>query len=296
MAMAKDARNRATMKGCLKIHPTTNLIPTMKLLSPIFLISGGAFFASNAAAVTVTLGDAAADYVAAAGGPNTTLTVPPPGWSYFGSTLANGGTEAALTAGQVGNQGVEYQGFVGVSNNGVAAVYGTNTASSPEFEIFANGEGNNAIVGTDLLLHPGGDGAADEFAIVRYTVGDASTFIDGTGTIGGSFREGIIGGGGSAQSIFTAVYLNDDQLFTVTGGTAAQGTASQLEQATGTFDLSGLTFAAGDTIDFVVGPNAQNGADETALQSLIQVDTVPEPSSALLGAIGALGLLVRRRR
>lgn len=265
---------------------------TKYILPGLMLLSA----ATGAHSATVVLGDAAADYVAAAGGPNATLTTAPTGWSYFGANAANGGTEAALTAGQVGNQGAAYQGFVGISNNNVAAVYGTNTASSPEFEIFSNGEGNAAVVGTDLLLHPGGPGAADEFTIVRFTVGDDSLFTAGTGAINGSFREGIIGGNGSRESVFTAIYQNSVQLFQVTGGTTAQGTPSQLTQEAGSFSLSGLTFTTGDTIDFVVGANSNNGADESALISSISVDTIPEPSTALLGGLGVLGLLVRRRR
>lgn len=247
-------------------------------------------------AAVITVADPAADYLAAAGGPNAALAAPPTGWSYFGSTVANGGTEAALAAGQVGNVSAAYEGFVGVSGNNVAAVYGTNTASSAEFEIFANGQANAGVVGTDILLHPGDPGGADDYVILRFTVGDDGLYIAGTGTIAGSFREGIIGGGASAQSVIVGVYQNSTSLFTATGGTTAASTASELTQADGTFSLSGLTFATGDTIDFYVGANGNNGADETALNALIQVDTVPEPSSVALLGLGAAGLMIRRRR
>lgn len=254
--------------------------------------------ATSAHAATVVLGDAAADYVAAAGGPNAVLATAPTGWSYFGANAANGGTEIALAAGQVGIQGSAYQGFVGGSTSGTAAVYGTNTADPSQFEIFSNGDPNGGVVGTDLLLHPG-NGGAEAFVIVRFTIGDDSLFTAGTGTITGSFRELIVGGGAAAQSVSVAIYQNATSLFATAGGTTAQGTPGILTQAAGTFNLTSLTFTTGDTIDFVVGINGHFGADEAALNSIISVDTVaaiPEPSAALLGGLGLLGLLVRRRR
>ena len=64
---------------------------------------------SNASADLIV--DAAGDYVAAAGSTTSVLAVPPTGWSYLGSTPANGGTETALTAGNAGTDGGA--GFIG---------------------------------------------------------------------------------------------------------------------------------------------------------------------------------------
>ena len=262
------------------------------------LMSVGLLLPTTASAATVVLADAAADYVAAAGSPTTALTTLPAGWSVLGATAANGGAETSLTVGQVGNQSAAYQGFVGVSNSGTAAVYGTNTADPAQFEIFSNGDPNGGVVGTDLLLHPGQGGNADAFVIVRYTISasDASSILAGSGSISGSFRDLIVGGGAAAQSVTVDIYQNSTSLFSTAGGTAAQGTQGILTAADGTFNLTGLTLTAGDTIDFAVGINGHFGADETALTAQISGEGIPEPSSALLASLGALGLLIRRRR
>ena len=100
---------------------------------------------------------------------------------------------------------------------------GSRSSAGPIYlEIFGDSDSNNGVVGTDLLLHPGQVGNADEFVIARYTVGDDSLFTAGTGEISGSFRELVIGGGGSAQSVSVAVFQNAVSLFSTAGGTDAQ--------------------------------------------------------------------------
>ena len=238
--------------------------------------------------------NAAGDYVAAAGGPTAVLTAPPSGWSYLGSTLANGGVETALTAGNAGTDGGG--GFTGVSTAGTAAVQGTDP-NGGDYVLFGNGAVNAGVVGTDLLLHPGQIGNADNFVIARYTVSDTD-LLAGTGAISGSFRELIVGGGAAAESVDVSVFQNSTSLFNTQGGTTEQGTPGILEQSAGTFNLTGLSFAAGDTIDFVVGTNGHFGADETALQASITATAaaIPEPSSLAILAIGAIGIAGRRRR
>ena len=234
---------------------------------------------------TDLVANAAGDYVAAAGSPTNILAAPPTGWSYLGSDAANGGAEFDLFAGVVGNQGSDYRGFVGTSGFNTAAVYGTNTTAPADFfEIFNNGA-NGAVVGDDLLLHPGQGGNADEFVIARYTV-SATDLVAGSGAITGSFRELNVGGGAAAESVDVFVFHNSTELFNVQGGTAAQGTQGILQQTAGTFNLTGLTLAAGDTIDFVVGINGHFGADETALQANISAET---PSDCLLGDVDLSG-------
>ena len=254
------------------------------------VIMGGLTMTSQA--VVTVIGDAAGDYVAAAGGPTATLTAFPASWSYLGSTAATGGALSNLTAGGAGTDGGP--GFTGVSAAGTAAVQGTDP-NGGDYELFGNGDPNGGVIGEDLLLHPGQAGNADAFVIARYTVGDASTYAAGTGAIAGNFRDLIVGGGAASESVEVAIYQGTNLLFSTEGGTTAQGTQGILTEAAGTFDLTGLTFATGDTIDFVVGINGHFGADETALEGIISVDVVPEPSVALLGGFGLLALLRRRR-
>ena len=212
--------------------------------------------------------NAAGDYVAAAGGATNTLTVPSKGWSFWGSDAANGGNELPLVAGLVGNQGADYLGFHGVSSANTASILGTNTADSDDFEIFSSGDLNNAVVGTDLLIYPGQ--TADSHVIIRYTVSDPTgVLIPGTGEVTGSFRDltvpstlNSVNGG----SVDVFVYHNSTQLFIVDQAPDVT-TRGVLSQSKGTFNLTGLTLADGDTIDFVVFNNGNFVNDETALQA-----------------------------
>ena len=130
------------------------------------------------------------------------------------------------------------------------------------------------MVGTDLLLHPGG-GDPDSYVIVRYTVSDPEgTLLPNTGIVSGSFRELITPNNlnaNNAGSVDVFVYQNSSQLF-LFDNLDDLATGSMLSQADGTFNLTGLTLADGDTIDFVVFNNGNFGADETALQASITAE------------------------
>ena len=226
---------------------------------------------ANAASVA----DIAGDYT----GPSTM----PAGWSYLYSNLASGGTEVVLTPnlalGLGGNSGFGRPEGGAIFN--LPGVIGTQTG--PEYEIFTDGNANVPVLGTDLLLHPGPD-AANNTVILRYTISLAQINAFGAaGSIAGSFRDLITGG----DSVIVSIYQNATQLFTQTG------TGGTLTEANGTFNITGLTMAANDTISFVVNANTNIGADETALRGTIAL--IPEPSTYALFAGSLCFILVGRR-
>ena len=188
-------------------------------------------------------------------------TTPRPGWAYLQSTTANGGTETALNyGGTVGNAGnIGYGGGANTFNLG--AVLGTNTGANA-FKMFADGQFNAGVPGTDLLVHPGDPvqigGGGKPFVILRYTLRAADVANGNLAIITGSFRE-LIPGGDSVEGF---VFRNSTELFHVV---AASDT---LPQATGTFNVQSLV-AAGDTISFVVGIKTGLGGDETAVRGII---------------------------
>ncbi|MGJ8633667.1 MAG: PQQ-dependent sugar dehydrogenase [Luteolibacter sp.] len=200
----------------------------------------------------VTVADAAADYISS--------TSEPEGWDYLYSSAATGGSEVTLTANNnVGNAG--NAGFEGPSTLNTPAILGAIDGGS-EFEIFNDGLQSNAgVVGTDLLFHPGND-TATSFVIARYTFSAADILNGNIATIEGSFRRGSTTGNG----INASVYHNTSSLYSVTSST-------NLTEANGTFSISDVTVAEGDTISFVVDRNGNYGGDETALQASIAIQT-----------------------
>lgn len=132
--------------------------------------------------------------------------------------------------------------------------------------------GTVTIPALTLVMHPGptgfGAGGAREFAVTRWTATSAGTF-----DIAGSFL--------ALDSGSTDVHVvrNGVSLFSTVRASFANTS----------FSLSGVSLAAGDTIDFVVGNNGNFTNDSTGLVATI----VPSPAAA---APLALSLLARRRR
>jgi hypothetical protein len=126
-----------------------------------------------------------------------------------------------------------------------------------------------------IWTHPGGS-TGDEFTVVRWT---AAAF--GKVTISGTFLEE----GGVSSSDYIQVG----------GVTEASGLASA-----GTLTVGPTYVAAGETIDFITGPNVAlgYGANSTSFDGTVTFTPVPEPSSVVaLCGIGVMGLfLIARRR
>ena len=237
----------------------------MKKIKYAALFVGGCAASANATIVANIAGDYALAPGFVAG--TTAPTAAPLGWEYLTSTSPVGGTEITLPAGVTSAGG--NTGFAGASNSHVLG----DQNGGAQYEIFADGFdgnggtiplGNGGVVGTDLLIHPGGNDA-NAFTIVRYTI-SAADIVNGTElTIAGSFRDlaGRPDRGGPSESITADIFQNTTNVFSVIGGATAQGTSAYLEQATGTFNITGLTAAVGDVITFAVGNNGNVAGDET---------------------------------
>jgi hypothetical protein len=120
--------------------------------------------------------------------------------------------------------------------------------------------------------------------------------IGNTAGIGGYDQINVTGtvtlSGILATSITSGSYVNGDLLFILLndGGDAIAGSFSNFNQGDVVANYSGLDW----TISYVADStgNAFTGGNDIAL---LAVATIPEPRAAMLGAIGLLALLRRRR-
>ncbi|MBC8096403.1 MAG: hypothetical protein H7Y43_11370 [Akkermansiaceae bacterium] len=235
------------------------------VLPALLVITAGT---TNAAVVA----DLAADFVAANGAVYTGSVSVPADYSYLRSTAAFGGTENALTANVVvGNN--QNRGFGSTGFNNIPGLLG-NVVAGRGYFIFDAYKG--AVVGTDLIVHPGGNvpfASGNPFVLVRYTL-NAGDLSNGTvGNVSGNFRTD----GGPTD---VSVYQNGTLLYSNSGSGVRP------------FNVP-FTGTVGDQITFVTGSGASFASDETSLAGIITL--VPEPTTASLGLIGALALLRRRR-
>lgn len=125
----------------------------------------------------------------------------------------------------------------------------------------------------EIAFHPGPD---EDYAIVRWTAPS-----DGTGNVTSLFM-----GQNSIGLRDIAVYHNGTQLLSV--DLAGNDIRSYNDAA--------LTVQAGDHLDFAVGPHNDYHHDLVSLKVNIDFTPVPEPSTFVLLLMGAIALLVVRRR
>ena len=98
----------------------------------------------------------------------------------------------------------------------------------------------------------------------------------------------------STANAYYGIFAGSDWVFPSTPNQAASFSPSSFSAATAYAQLSAAPTAAQiGTLGFFTGSGIAGGATAGSKQAVFQV--VPEPSAALLGAVGAL-LLLRRRR
>lgn len=130
-----------------------------------------------------------------------------------------------------------------------------------------------------------------------FAVTTSPTAVGNTqGTITGSF----VSTGGANPSLF-----NGRQIYFVIGNGIDRASSTDFAiftTATNLLFVSDVTTTGSTTVTLssitnsVVLPNAgSENAAGTARDQIVMVSQIPEPSAALLGALGALGLLRRRR-
>ena len=132
--------------------------------------------------------------------------------------------------------------------------------------------GITAVDPGQIFMHPDPGGQPDMFTVLRFTAPSAGSF-----TAAANFEQ--------LHSNPATTYLRVAGVVTDTGA----GTSTLTEAG---------SIAAGQTIDFIVGPqpNGDYGSTSTGLFATIDFTPVPEPASAAVVMIaGAAALLARRR-
>lgn len=132
----------------------------------------------------------------------------------------------------------------------------------------------------EVSLGPGVGGDLRAFTVARWTAP-----IDGTYEVNVQFLDNQTGG--DATDVY--VYLNNLQYFTGSAGTTI-GLGTGFHQS--------IALSAGDTLDFIVGPGADNSGGGNNTQLFVQI-TIPEPSTLALLALAGVclgGCAAFRRR
>lgn len=178
---------------------------------------------------------------------------------------------------------------VWVSNPAVQGWYIANVYSIPAVVVNTSTSAES-VAGTSLdpsqiLMHPGGldwFGGNPPFynAVLRFTASNAGNYAVN----------------GDWESLAAGSVIN---YVLKTSGTSTTTLFSSSDDNS-VFGLTDITLAVGDTIDFVVNPNGDIGADSTGLRATVTAIAVPEPASLTLsllclGGLGLAGIAKRRR-
>ncbi len=161
----------------------------------------------------------------------------------------------------------EVQGWTFINSQSVPAVV-VNTTNAPIGQVDPY----------QILMHPGGTSgktgdAPISNAVLRFTASNAGIY-----SVIGDWKSLDIG------STINYVLKNGTAIFTDTS------------DATSNFNLTNISLANGDTIDFVVSSNGGIDYDTTGLR--VTLTGVPEPTTLALFGLGGIGLagIAKRRR
>jgi hypothetical protein len=136
-------------------------------------------------------------------------------------------------------------------------------------------------------FHPGkwGDGSLGDIrGIIAYTIqsGEAGT----VSIANSSFAKLTTATSSGANGVDLDIYVNDTLIGALSKNGFQSLTAADFDGSLG--DLS-----VGDTVYVTIGNNGNDAFDASVID--FQLVSIPEPSSALLGGLGMLALLRRRR-
>jgi hypothetical protein len=240
------------------------------------------------AASAAVIADFSAEFpVSSLGGvnPYSGSETPAAGWNYMWNPTGVIGTASGYQS-LVPNTINSFPGAAGGGTSPMFTNLGNQAFSDLDPE--PNGQGNFAFGRVaKTAFHPGrwGDGSLGDIrGIIAYTIqaGEAGTIS----IINSSFAKLTVATGSGANGVDLDIFVND----TLVGALSKNGfqslTASNFNGSLGNLSV-------GDTIYVTIGNNGNDAFDASVID--FQLESVPEPSAALLGGLGLLALLRRRR-
>lgn len=202
------------------------------------------------------------------------------GTGFSGTKLSGNGTTAT---------GLMYDN--GGSTSGGVFNYGTTSATDRALGVLASGS-NVMAFGFELV---NSTGATLDTITISFNQETWRTSTSVINTLAATYATGAAGSASflSASSGFSAVTALDIVgPAAVASNGAVDGNANQVARS---YTFTGLNIAAGDSFYLRWQDVNDSGNDAGLAIDDLVISAVPEPSAALLGALGLLGILRRRR-